>query len=105
MSYSCRGPKKSEDREGSSAVAIECLTNRTAQGILSLPRGSREGGGAGLSELFQVGGCDEKVGGCKSRRGKTLGGSGGMPTGTFLNLESLKWHFLHFQKRFINQVF
>ena len=59
----------------------------------------------GLSELFQVGGCDEKVGGCKSRRGKTLGGSGGMPTGTFLNLESLKWHFLHFQKRFINQVF
>ena len=60
---------------------------------------------AGLSELFQVGGCDEKVGGCKSRRGKTLRGSGGMPTGTFLNLESLKWHFLHFQKRFINQVF
>ena len=59
----------------------------------------------GLSELFQVGGCDEKVGGCKSRRGKTLGASGGMPTGKFLNLESLKWHFLHFQKRFINQVF
>ena len=44
----------------------------------------------GLSELFQVGGCDEKVGGCKSRRGKTLGASGGMPTGKFLNLESLK---------------
>ena len=63
------------------------------------------GGDTGLSELFQVSGCDEKVGGCKSRRGKTLGGSGGMPTGKCLNLESLKWHFLHFQKRFINQVF
>ena len=35
---------------------------------------NKDGTLSGLSELFQVGGCDEKVGGCKSRRGKTLGG-------------------------------
>ena len=69
------------------------------------PAGTQSISISGLSELFQVGGCDEKVGGCKSRRGKTLAASGGVPTGKFLNLESLKWHFLHFQKRFINQVF